>query len=172
MSQSIESISSKNLICIEIDEPLIRALTTMRDNRIRHLPVVDGGKLIGIISDRDIQRAMRSEILKFDSVKVVDLKMDPSLKVRDFVSWPVKVVESTASIQEVNQKMIQDKVSAFVITDGDKVRGIVTHEDLLMYLDSILSSQDRSIGIWDRLKLLTAKSPIGTLVQELSSSGV
>ena len=172
MTDSIESISCKNLICVEIDAPLVLALSKMRDNRIRHLPVVDGDQLIGIISDRDIQRAARFDFTTIDARKIVNLRIDPSFSVRDFVSWPVKTVSTGTSIRDVNRRMIDEKMSAFIVTEGDTVKGIVTHEDLLIYLGSILDEKHGLSGIVEKLKALTANSPIGALVGELSNSGI
>ncbi len=168
----INSLAKHNLISIEIDEPLQNAAHLMRENRIRHLPVNDDGEIVGLISDRDIQRATRSDIVDFFSVKVSHSTIDPSFTVRDFMSWPIKTVESTLSIREVNRRMIRDKISAFLVTDTKNVTGIVTHEDLLLYLDTLLGKEEKSGGILGSIRTLSAKSPIAELLQELSNSGI
>jgi len=172
MSTSISALGKHKIISIEVDESVAAAYELMKKHRIRHLVVADGEECIGVISDRDLQRATRSEISITEGRKIIELSVDPSFTVRDFLSWPVKSVEASLSIREVNRRMIREKISAFLVTDNGQVTGIVTHEDLLLYLDSLLAKEDGSLGLIDRLKLLAAKSPIGPLVDELASSGI
>ena len=56
MSLSVRDVMSTELVTVGLAEPARRAWETMRDRRIRHLPVVEKGQLVGILSDRDLRK--------------------------------------------------------------------------------------------------------------------
>jgi len=172
MVYKIEALTKHKLKSIGVDAPLVSARALMKEHKIRHLPVVDEGQLIGIISDRDILRATTSEILAFEGMKIIETDLDSSFTVRDFLSWPVKTVESNLSIHEVTRRMIKEKISAFLVTEKQDVVGIITTEDLLLYLDSLLSEKEKSIGLYEKLKILSSQSTIAQLLREISNTGI
>ena len=172
MKASISTLAKHEIRSVDIDTPIERAFELMRSHKIRHLVVTDEEECIGIISDRDIQRAIRTEIIQFEGRKVIDFEIDPNFVVRDFMGWPLKTVESTLSVREVNRRMLRDKISAFLVTEGENVTGIVTHEDLMLYLDSLLAEKEGASHFFEKLKALGSKNSIGALVSELSNSGI
>ena len=173
MVSPVSSLTKHHLHCIEIDAPLTEAYALMRQKRIRHLPVKDGLQVIGIISDRDIQRGIRTEIFETDGRELIDTVIPEKLRVRQFMSWPLKTVESNLSIKAVTRRMIEEKISAFLVTENADVIGIVTHEDLLVYLDSLLSEEgERSPNLPHKLQELLSSPSVGRLVQTLANSGI
>ncbi len=58
---------SKPVVTIEKNDAMQRAATLMKENQIRLLPVVDKGKLCGILSDRDLKRASASDATSLDA---------------------------------------------------------------------------------------------------------
>lgn len=168
MVTSINSLTKHNLRCIEIDSPLVEAFVLMQKSKIRHLPVKDGEQVVGILSDRDIQRGLRTEIFETEGRQLIDTKIPLDFTVRQFMSWPVKTVKAGQSVREVTRRMIREKVSAFLVTDGLDVVGIVTHEDLLLHLDSILSAADGHSSWAEKIEAL----PVERLLQGLSNSGI
>jgi len=172
MKAAISSLTKHDIRNIDIDASVAVALVMMREHNIRHLVVTDQNDCVGIISDRDIQRAVRSEITSNEGRRIIDFEIDTAFVVRDFMSWPVKTVESTLSIREVNRRMLSEKISAFLVTEGTHVTGIVTHEDLMLYLDSLLAEKDAVPHFIETLQSLSSRSPIGALVNQLANSGI
>lgn len=121
---------TRHVIVVPPTIPLPRAWALMQAHRIRHLPVVDSGRLVGIVSDRDLllrgaPRPDGSALTFGDDVAPVSAVMT-SLVLRADVDAPVSFLAST---------MIDHKVDAIVITDGrDGVKGLVTSTDLLSLL--------------------------------------
>lgn len=130
---------TRNLVTIQSSGVLDEAFGLMQSNKIRHLPVVDElGDVVGILSDRDLQRAMLPEHDK-DSPREISFKFDPGFSVRDFMSWPVQTVTEETPILVVAQKMLEEKISAFLVEDSSgEVQGIITTDDLLRVLISLL----------------------------------
>lgn len=119
-----------SLVSIRWDRPVAEAQVLMEENRIRHLPVVDAeGQLTGILSDRDVNRAMSPRRPVFLEGQTVS----------HFMSWPAMTVDEEAPLADLAEGMVDEKVSAFLVTRGGReVVGIVTSEDLLRLLHSIL----------------------------------
>jgi acetoin utilization protein AcuB len=112
------------------DQPLSFAQERMRTLGIRHLPVLDGGKLVGILSQRD---ALFVETLRdVDSTKV---------PVEDAMSCDVYVVEPDASLMDVAHAMADHKYGCAVITDGPRIVGIFTTVDATRALAGIIEGK-------------------------------
>lgn len=111
---------------IGADIPIKKALEVMREHRIRHLPVQDGGKLVGILSDRDIKLAASFE-------------GGGEFRVDDVMSPDPYVVTPEAALDEVVLNMAEHKYGSVLIqqTNG-KLVGIFTDNDGLRVLGGIL----------------------------------
>src|SRR4051812_33170063 len=120
MRKLVNSEMTKNLITVRWNDSLEKSYQKMRKENIRHLPVVDSnGKLIGITSDRDFQRAMRPIESNFEIPPNQESKIDSKLNVCDYMSWPVRTVPSDTELRVVTRRMIEEKISAFVVTFAD-----------------------------------------------------
>ena len=140
-TKNIVQIMTKHPITIGYEDPIQKASELMLEHRFRHLPVTDQmGEVIGILSDRDIQRAMEVRKKGIETETVIASHR----KVKDFMSWPAHVVGDQSGLKDVLNIMIQEKISALLIssTDTGKVRGIVTSEDLLKEFSRHLGSGD------------------------------
>ncbi|MFN7685048.1 MAG: HPP family protein [Oligoflexia bacterium] len=149
---------SKRLVTVGADDPLSKCLELMRDNRIRHLPVLDRlGSVIGILSDRDLQRALvrlgdEPEIIRDEST----YEFKEGETAQDYMSWPVETVSDDVPIQTVATRMLRTKVSALLVkNERGHINGILTTDDLLKMLVNILRRQPegatatlRSIESW------------------------
>ncbi|MBI3542633.1 MAG: CBS domain-containing protein [Deltaproteobacteria bacterium] len=140
---------SSKIIHIGWNAPMSQAFELMQKNRLRHLPVMDDEmNLIGIVSDRDVQRAMKSELRWEETLQAKipvfeTVEFDPSAKVRHYMSWPVKSVHRNADLRRVAGLMVADKISAVLVMDGDRFVGIVTTEDLLKVLMGLLGDASK-----------------------------
>jgi acetoin utilization protein AcuB len=106
-------------------ETLARARTLMRLHQIRHLPVVDGSKLVGVVSDRDV--AVVEAVPGIDLAHVeISRVMEPAL-----TAW------SEEAIDEVSLKMASQRRDCVVIHSGHGVAGVFTATDALQALADI-----------------------------------
>jgi CBS-domain-containing membrane protein len=134
---------SRKIVSAHIQESLAAAQSKMDLNQIRHLIVEDDlGRTVGVLSDRDLLRAMHTDYTQRQWDEAPSGEFDPSLKVQDVMSWPAVCVPDTTPIQVIVQKMLSGKFSAMVIEKaGSAVPfGIITTTDLLALLNEMLES--------------------------------
>lgn len=106
---------TRHVTCVLPRDSLIDASNMMQELNIRHLPVVENGRLVGIISDRDLIRAPTGTKL-----------------VNEIMANAVTTCPATASVAEVAASMLQQKIDAIPITKRDgTIIGIVTTVDIL-----------------------------------------
>jgi acetoin utilization protein AcuB len=134
---------SKNVVSTRPDCPLIEAVDLMTDHRIRHVPVIDGDRLVGIISDRDVRNALPRGA---DVHGPIDARCRASLArpasqvmTRHPITIPVDF-----SIHEAAEIMCREKISALPVMDGGHVAGIISAEDLLWALMQLTGEPRRS----------------------------
>lgn len=114
---------------IGADIPLERAESLMRMHQVRHLPVLSGGQIVGIISDRDVKLAA-----KFDGAK--------DQPVSEFMTQDPFVVSTKALLHEVAEEMASRKIGSAIVTDeSGSVVGIFTAVDGLRVLADYLQNE-------------------------------
>jgi acetoin utilization protein AcuB len=110
---------------IAADASLGEAVTTMRAARVRHLPVLDAGRLVGIVSDRDLEllTSLRAEAVS-----------PPPLTVRDAMTTQIYTVREDAPMVDVVARMAEGRLGSAIVTRGDRIVGIFTTVDALLAL--------------------------------------
>ena len=95
----------------------------------RHLPVLDGGKLVGIVSDRDVKQSMASAASMTEG-RERDRLLD-ELTAGQIMARTVVTIGPTFGVEEAARLMATRKISALPVTEGDRLVGIVTETDVL-----------------------------------------
>ncbi|MBC7080850.1 MAG: CBS domain-containing protein [Thermoplasmatales archaeon] len=131
--ENIKEIMTFPVISVSREDRVIHARRLMIDKNIARIPVVENGKVIGIISDWEIANAFAK--LK----KGISLGKQGShiknLLVGDVMKSPAITAKDTITIKEAAQIMMKNEVGCLPIVGGDeKIKGIVTRTDLLKHL--------------------------------------
>lgn len=121
----VEQIMTRNVVTVTPETALTDALQLTRLRRIRHLPVVENERLVGIVSDRDMRDVCPSVLDPDWEAKVQGLRIEHCMK-RDVVT-----VEPWNFIEDAAAEMYRRKVSCLPVLDQDRVVGILTERDIL-----------------------------------------
>jgi len=121
-------------VVIGSDRTLADAHRMMRERGIRHLPVVDAGTLVGVVSQRDLYLA--------ETLRGVDPATDP---VREAMSAAPYAVPPGTALEEVAAAMAERKLGSAIVVDRGSVIGLFTTVDALRAL-AALAGRRRSKG--------------------------
>jgi acetoin utilization protein AcuB len=105
------------------------AAELMRTRRIRHLPVMEGRRLIGIVSDRDLRQAMPPKALSLGVREVTDLL--EKVPIRDIMTTRVVGVSPDVSIARAADLMVRNKIGCLPVLEAEALVGIITESDIL-----------------------------------------
>jgi acetoin utilization protein AcuB len=125
----VHQIMTRNPEYIETRQPLREAVAKFKLLRIRHLPVVEGSDLIGMVSDRDIVAYTRG----IDLLAPNEAEALLDRPIADFVSGDVVSVDEDTAIAEVIDHLIDQRIGAIPVVDAHSGRlsGIVSYIDVL-----------------------------------------
>jgi len=128
----VQDIMTRPAITVGLDMPVVEAKQLMSTHRIRHLPVTDSGRLMGMITDRDIRLNLPSPATSL-SVWEVNFLL-AKLTVQSAMTKAVITVEPERDIAEAGRIMLDHKIGALPVVDGGIVVGIVTETDMVRAL--------------------------------------
>lgn len=131
---------------------LADALRLTRERRIRHLPVVDDGVLVGMVSDRDVRTALPSPLTEPDAERVAFLERTP---VSAIMRPDVESVGPLDSVEDAAKLMRRRRIGALPVVDAHgRVLGILSESDVLDAFVEILgpagASSRLEIALADR----------------------
>jgi acetoin utilization protein AcuB len=128
----VRDVMQTRVLTIAPDTTLPEAVRLAGERGVRHLPVLHDGKLVGLVSDRDLKRAMASSAT---SLEVHELNyLVQRLAVREFMTRTIITVRPNCPVKEAARLMLLHKIGALPVTDGEALVGIVTETDLLKLL--------------------------------------
>ena len=128
---------TQDVITVTPDTSMMKASKILKENRIRRLPVVDAeGRLIGIVSDRDIKEASPSKATTLDMHELYYLLSE--IKVKDIMTRDPFTVRAEDTVETVALNMIEKRIGGLpVIDDGGKLVGIISDSDVFKVLITI-----------------------------------
>jgi acetoin utilization protein AcuB len=128
-------------ITIANNQTVGRAIEIMTRNDIRRLPVTKDGKLVGIISDRDLRQMGGRSSLKLPKSDQDDVYLN--LPVEEAMTLNVITIRENQSVQEAIGSMLKNKISGLPVVDREKkLVGILSELDVLKYCLGILERED------------------------------
>jgi acetoin utilization protein AcuB len=116
----VQDVMQTQLFTVTPETTLPEAISLTAQRGIRHLPVLDGERLVGIVSDRDLKRAMASPATSLEAHEL-----------REIMTGGVITVRPTAPIEEAARLMVLEKIGALPVTEGERLIGLLTETDVL-----------------------------------------
>ena len=119
----IRDIMEKNVITIENDKTAQEAAEIIAEKDISFLVVINDGIPQGELSESDFVRKIAAADKKSSEVKVSDI-----------MSYKFRSVDPTTTIEDAVQKMLNKNIRRLLVTDNEKLVGVITQTDLASYL--------------------------------------
>ena len=121
---------AKNVFTVEEDTSLMRVTRIMTENKIRRLPVVDDGRVVGIITDRDVKDASPAKTTTLDVHELYYLFSE--IKVQDIMTRNPIVLSGNDSLEKAAVIMLETKISGIPVTDeNNNLIGLLSETDVL-----------------------------------------
>jgi len=132
----VENWMNPNVITVDADDSMLDATKLLKEHNIRHLPVLEKGKLVGVITDRDLKRASASDATTLEAHEL--LYLIANIKVREIMTRNPITVPYNYTIEEAAEILLQAKISGMPVVDKDgDVIGTITQTDLFKVLISL-----------------------------------
>jgi CBS domain-containing protein len=128
----LSEIMNRDIVTVDKHASLRMARQLLDQYRIRHLLVVDGKRLVGIVTDRDLRQAApssKSPLTVSERREFMD-----ELKVMEVMSRRLITGAPTTTVRQAAKVMVQEKIGCLPVVDGNQLVGIVTEADLLEVL--------------------------------------
>src|SRR5215470_13893708 len=128
-AMNVKDWMSSKLITVTPETGVSAAWDLMRARRVRHLLVVRTYGLLGILSDRDIRLALPSPATTLSSWEINFLLS--KLRVETIMTRAPITIASDRPLSEAAAMMLERRIGALPVVDGDEIRGIITQTDVL-----------------------------------------
>ena len=122
----VRDIMRRPAIAVSADTPLEDAYRTMRREGIRHLPVEEAGRLVGVVTDRDLRLATSA---------LSPAPLPPGRPVSEVMARHPETADPDDAVEDAARTMRQRKIGCLPVLEGGRLAGIITGLDLL---DAIL----------------------------------
>jgi len=136
----VRSRMTSNPYTISPDATIAEALDIMRQNKFRRLPVVKGGKLVGIVTEREMLEVSPS---KATTLSVFEINyLLAKTKVSAVMTRDVKTISPDALIEEAAVMLRDNDIGALPVVENGKVVGIITETDIFDAFIDLMGARD------------------------------
>jgi CBS domain-containing protein len=131
----VRDIMGRNLVTISVSERLSTVEDIMTLGHVRHMPVVQGGKLVGVVSERDLLRASLSVLSEHRGAE--RRAFLHVVEIARVMSAPPIVIGPEATIEEAARVMAEKKIGCLPVVENDHLIGMVTETDVLRFVAGV-----------------------------------
>jgi acetoin utilization protein AcuB len=136
---------SRPVISVSPETPVNETLAMFKKERIRRAPVMKNGKLLGIVSERDLLNASPSPVT---SLSIWELHyLVSKVTVRQVMSKKVITVNRDTPIEEAARIMADNKIGGVPVMDAGKVVGIITETDLFKVFLELMGARQKALRV-------------------------
>ena len=132
----IKDVMTKNPITVDSDTLMLDARRLMKEKNIRRLPVVDKGKLVGIVTKHDLDEAAPPLTTSSSAHEFHDVLS--KMKVKEVMKKNPVTVNPDTPFEEVLKIGQKSKISSFLVIEDGKLVGITTESDIVRFLTRAL----------------------------------
>ena len=129
--EPISHIMTKTVVTVNQNDDLRKVVEKLKSNSIRHIPVVNGKEVVGIISRTDVNRLTFGAL--FDGQEGVDEAILDMLTIPQVMTSKPKTLSSETIIKDLASTFVKEEFHALPVVDNGELKGIVTTTDVIKY---------------------------------------
>jgi CBS domain-containing protein len=129
MRKTVRDIMTAEVTTLGRNDSLQVVKDIMTLGRVRHFPVLDDGKVIGVVSQRDLYKASLGSVMKYG--EKAQRAFLEGIAVKEVMNEPVITIAPHASVQDAARLMLEKKIGCLPVLEGSTLVGIVTETDML-----------------------------------------
>lgn len=135
---------SQNVVAVDEKDSMDVAIRKMKENHIRLLPVTRKGKLVGVVTDRDVKRASASDATTLDVHEL--LYLISTLSIKNIMTRDPITVGPDFTVEETAELLLEKKISGVPVVDkGGRLVGVITQSDIDRVLIALTGVGKRGI---------------------------
>jgi CBS domain-containing protein len=127
----VRDIMPEKMVTVSAGDTLSTVEDIMTLGRVRHMPVTQAGKLVGVVSERDLLRASLSTLSSFGSDQRRAFLQ--AVEIARVMSTPAITIEPEATVEAAARIMADEKIGCLPVVQGERLLGLITETDLLRY---------------------------------------
>lgn len=132
--ETISKIMSANVASVQVGQPLSDVRDLMLNANIHHVPIIDGSKLVGLISFTDLMKI--NFVINGVDERSINAIIDQQFSIREIMSDKLVTIKNTDTIRDGSELLAKGGFHSLpVIDDEGGLVGIVTTTDLIRYLN-------------------------------------
>lgn len=136
---------SRPVISVSPDMPITDALAMFKKEHIRRAPVIKDGKLVGIVSERDLLNASPSSAT---TLSVWEMNyLISKVRVKNVMTKKVITISRDTPIEEAARIMADKKIGGLPVVDGERVVGMITETDLFKVFLELMGARDKGVRV-------------------------
>jgi CBS domain-containing membrane protein len=136
----VGDLMESEVVTLNAGDTLDLADDIMRLGRIRHMPITSNGKLVGILSQRDLFRAAISSVLQLRPA--AEREWLAKIPVREAMTTNVFTIAPEATVHEAVKLMLDKRIGCLPVVADGRLVGLLSESDCMRYLARLLDISD------------------------------
>lgn len=129
----VSTIMTSNIVTLNLTDSLTQAEKLFKEHKIRHLPIVSGNKLVGILSYTDLLKISLADTVD-ENDTVIDTTVYNMFSLEQVMVKKVITIQADDNIKDAAEILVDKDFRALPVLDGSVLVGMLTTTDLIKYL--------------------------------------
>ena len=139
----VRSYMTADPVFVSPDDNFHQAMHVLRKQGVRHLPVLEKDRLVGIVVEKDLLSNQPSQATTLSLYEIYSLL--EMLRIRQIMSSPVITVEGDCPLEEAARIMVDHKISCLPVMEGERLVGMITETDVFKALVEVLGGEEEGL---------------------------
>lgn len=141
----VKEVMRTNVVFVSSDMKATEAKSLMMENRISKLPVVDHGKVVGILTKHDLLKAEPSAATTLDMYEISSLLS--KLTVKKVMNPKVFTISADQVVEEAARIMVDQDIGCLPVVQDDALIGIITKKDLFILFTEMFGARQKGVRV-------------------------